>query len=84
MGEGRWEIDKEKQQDLRTIYFVIGYSHFIHNAEIPKLLKHLRQQYKLKWLCVLMAYRQFPNLQEKFSGDISRKIMADLESLDFK
>eukprot|EP00957_Ditylum_brightwellii_P158210 12042532-Ditylum_brightwellii.AAC.1 len=31
-----------------------------------------------------MAYRRFPNLLEKFSGDLSGKITADLESLDFK
>eukprot|EP00957_Ditylum_brightwellii_P170249 12960335-Ditylum_brightwellii.AAC.1 len=28
--------------------------------------------------------RRFPNLHEKFSGEISGKITADLESLDFK
>eukprot|EP00957_Ditylum_brightwellii_P208481 15357666-Ditylum_brightwellii.AAC.1 len=64
MGEGWWEVDEEKEKwrDSRTIYFVIGYSQFTHNAEIPKLLKCLRQQYKLKWLRVSMAYRRFPNL----------------------
>eukprot|EP00957_Ditylum_brightwellii_P113427 8648040-Ditylum_brightwellii.AAC.1 len=31
-----------------------------------------------------MAYTQFPNIWETFSGDLSGKITADLESLDFK
>eukprot|EP00957_Ditylum_brightwellii_P193391 14725453-Ditylum_brightwellii.AAC.1 len=34
-------------EDLWTTYLVIGYSQFIRDAGIPKLLKQLRQHYRL-------------------------------------
>eukprot|EP00957_Ditylum_brightwellii_P043466 3295736-Ditylum_brightwellii.AAC.1 len=49
--DGRLTRKKKKQRDSRTIYFVIGYSQFIRDVGIPKLMKQLHQQYRLKWLC---------------------------------
>eukprot|EP00957_Ditylum_brightwellii_P210381 15364905-Ditylum_brightwellii.AAC.1 len=58
--DGRLVEKKKKQRDLRTTCFVLGYSQFFHDAEISKLLKHLRQYYRLKWLHISMVYRRYP------------------------
>jgi len=44
----------------------------------------LRNKYKLKWLRISMSYHKFANLRELFQGDLTKKIMDGVESIDFK
>eukprot|EP00957_Ditylum_brightwellii_P142293 10841097-Ditylum_brightwellii.AAC.1 len=71
--------EKKKRKDGWTTYFVLGYSKFICTANIPKLIESLQKCYNLKWIGISMAYYQrFPNMQERFSGDLGAKITRGL------
>eukprot|EP00957_Ditylum_brightwellii_P048069 3649880-Ditylum_brightwellii.AAC.1 len=56
--------EKDRRQDKRTIYFVIGHAHFWAKLHIAKIEKCLAKK---------MAYRRFTNLREKFRGDLVAK-----------
>ena len=85
-----WHDDKEQKKDpikskrskrdQRLVYFVIGHSNFSSQAKIPLLIKRLCKRCKIKWLRVSMAYKRFPNIREKFSGDLSTKKNIDVIS----
>lgn len=79
------EIKQDKQrQRNRTVFFCIGYSS-IWKKPIHKILKDIRNEFEgLKWLKISMSYHRFPNVREIISGDLSNKILEDVESLDFK
>eukprot|EP00957_Ditylum_brightwellii_P211636 15366403-Ditylum_brightwellii.AAC.1 len=62
---------KKKCRDNRRTFFVIGYSNFLNKAKTPELIRKLKEQYNLPWLCVSVAHRQFPNTCKNFSRDLS-------------
>jgi predicted GIY-YIG superfamily endonuclease len=76
------EKKKKKRKDNRSVFFVMGFSNVCRFLRIPKLMKKLKKRYKLSWLCVNMAYQQFTNLRERFSGDLTGKLNAGLKPLD--
>eukprot|EP00957_Ditylum_brightwellii_P204930 15341434-Ditylum_brightwellii.AAC.1 len=75
---------KKKRHNKQNVYLVIGFSKFLRESGLPKLLKRLCPWYNLSWLWINIAYRQFTNLCKKFSGDLMGKINNGIKSLDFK
>ena len=74
--------EKKRKNRYRSVFFCIGHSkgweHPIHRT-----LKRLRNNHNLKWLRISMSYYRFPNLSEMLQGDLSRKLLDGVESLDF-
>ena len=74
--------EKKRKNRYRSVFFCIGHSkgweHPIHRT-----LKRLRNNHNLKWLRISMSYHRFPNLSEMLQGDLSRKLLDGVESLDF-
>eukprot|EP00957_Ditylum_brightwellii_P128004 9762024-Ditylum_brightwellii.AAC.1 len=65
--------EKNRRQDKRTIYFVIGHVRFWAKLHIAKIIKRLAKKLKVAYLRFSMAYRRFTNLQEKFCRDLVAK-----------
>eukprot|EP00957_Ditylum_brightwellii_P207229 15352072-Ditylum_brightwellii.AAC.1 len=72
-----------QRRERRATYFLGGYINFIHNANIPKLIKALQKRYNLKWIRISMAYWRFLNMREHFSGGLGEKLTRGLVSRDF-
>ena len=47
-------------------------------------MNRLKQKHGLKHLRFSMSYKKFSNLREIFQGDLNAKVMANVESKDFK
>eukprot|EP00957_Ditylum_brightwellii_P189250 14404558-Ditylum_brightwellii.AAC.1 len=47
--------ERKQRRDRQATYFVLGYSNFIHDANIPKLIKTLWRCYNLKWIRISMS-----------------------------
>ena len=75
--------EKDRRQDKRTIYFVIGHARFWGKLHIARIIKQLAKKFNLTYLQFSMAYRRFTNLREKFRGDLVEKVNSDKELLDF-
>ena len=76
--------EKKRPNKNRQTFFCIGISDaFRGKNAIHILLKKLRNKHNLKWLRISMSYHKFPNLRELFSGDLTGKMMRDIDSLDF-
>ncbi len=48
-----------------------------------KVVKHLRNLYRLKWLCPCVVFSRHANLQEKLLGDLRRKGFSGVADADF-
>jgi hypothetical protein len=60
-------------------YASLGQPHW----PIIKVIKHLRNLYKLKWLHPRILFRRHTNLQEKLLGDLRRKVLWGVVNADF-
>ena len=76
------KLERDKQRN-RSVYFCMGYTKF-WKEPIHRLVKRLRDKFDLKWLRVSMSYHRFPNLREMLQGDLSKKLIEGVESMDFK
>ena len=68
----------------RQTFFCIGISN-VWTKPISLSLKKLRNEHELKWLRPSISYHKFSNLCEKFSSDVTTKLMRgikDLEEMD--
>ena len=74
--------EREKFKKTRETFFCIGFSS-IWTTPIHKILHDLRNKYNLKWLRPAMSYHKFSNLREKFSADLTGKIMQGIEDKDW-
>ena len=72
----------KKGKNTRQVYFCLAVSKF-WKKPVWKVLKKLRDNHKLKWLCISMFYRRHSNLAQLFQGDLTAKLMAGIEALDF-
>ena len=75
-------VEPPSKNFSRTTFFVVGFSKF-WRIPIHRIIKELRDQFQLQWLCVSMAYKRFLNVQDLFNGDLISKIMCDIQSQDF-
>ena len=74
---------KKKSRGIeRQTYFCVGVSTF-WKVPIHKTLMKLRNKHGLKWLRISMSYHRFSNLRDIFQGDLSRKLLANITSLEF-
>ena len=74
--------EHEKIKKTRETFFCIGFSS-IWTTPIHKILHDLRNKYNLKWLRPAMSYHKFSNLREKFSADLTSKIMQGIKDKDW-
>ena len=81
-------LDKERKEGMKTrsrqTFFYIGVRNVWTNP-ISLSLKKLRNEHALKWLRPSISYHKFSNLREKFSSDVTTKLMRgikDLEEMD--
>jgi GIY-YIG catalytic domain len=81
----REDESKKKREDLRkrSTFFCVGYSK-AWITPIHKLIKEIKERFKLSWLRVSMSYHRFSNLREVFQGDLSKKLTLDVKSKDFE
>ncbi len=52
------------------------------NRPIHAVVKKLRNEFKLKWLCPRVVYSRYTNLQDKLLGDLKRKLMLGITDKD--
>ena len=76
------EKETKKKQRNRSVHFCLGHSRF-WSKPVHTILKELRDKHKLKWIRISMLYHKFPNLREKFNGDLNKKITEGANSLNF-
>jgi hypothetical protein len=81
----REDESKKKREDLRkrSTFFCVGYSK-AWITPIHKVIKEIKERFKLSWLRVSMSYHRFSNLREVFQGDLSKKLTLDVKSKDFE
>ena len=80
--ERKKAAEKKRRKRPRSVFFCIGYSKGWEKP-IHVTLKKLRNKHNLKWLRISMSYHRFPNLSEMLQGDLTRKLLEGVESLDF-
>ncbi len=54
-----------------------------NHRPIIQIIKHLRNEYKLKWLRPRVIFSRHANLQEKLLGDLQQKVMCGVVDADF-
>jgi hypothetical protein len=76
---------KKKREDLRkrTTFFCVGYSK-AWITPIHKLIKEIKERFKLSWLRISMSYHRFSNVREIFQGGLSKNLTLEVKSKDFK
>jgi GIY-YIG catalytic domain len=74
--------DREKDR-RRSTFFCIGVSK-AWMVPIHQTIREVKKKYNLGWLRVSMSYHRFTNLREMFQGDLSKKLTADVISMDFE
>ncbi len=72
---------KERDKDSWNIYFCIGYSQ-VWEKPISRVIRRLIKSFGLTWLRCQMTTHRFSNLSEIFSGDLSAKLVKNVDSLD--
>ena len=73
------QLQKEKRKkDRRTTYIVTRFS---GNCRYPihKTLNQLKTKYGMKWLRVRMCWKRHRNLKEILLGDLSNKLLENVE-----
>ena len=78
-------LDEEREEGMKTrsrqTFFCIGVSN-VWTTPISQSLKKLRNEHGLKWLRPSMSYHKFSNLREKFSSDVTTKLMRGTKDLE--
>ena len=81
-------LDEEHKEGMNTrsrqTFFCIGFSN-IWTTPISLSLKILRNEHELKWLRPSMSFHKLSNLRDKFTSDVTTKLMRgikDLEEID--
>jgi hypothetical protein len=67
----------------RSIFFCVGFSK-VWETPIHKMIREVKEKFKLSWLRISMSYHRFTNLREIFQGDLSKKLTLDVISKDFE
>ena len=74
---------KKDRDKVRTVWLCDSYS-TIWGKPLHARVKRLRDKYKLSWLRTSMSYSGFTNLGQKWSSDLTGKIMDGIHDKDFK
>jgi hypothetical protein len=75
---------KSRAADKRDSLLVVKYANLGSNHRpIIQIIKHLRNECKLKWLRPRVIYSRHANLQEKLLGDLQQKVMCGVVDADF-
>ncbi len=70
----------DKHDSLFVVkYASLGRQHW----PMIKVIKHLQDLYKLKWLCPCLIFSRHTNLQEKLLRDLGRKVLWGVVDADF-
>ncbi len=85
MSSGPARLEKQSRAvDKRDSFLIVKYASLGHSQQpIVKLVKHLRNLYRLKWLRPCEVFSRHANLQEKLLGDLQRKVLWGVTDADF-
>jgi hypothetical protein len=75
---------KLRATDKHDSLLVVKYANLGSNHRpIIQIIKHLKNEYKLKWLRPQLIFSRHANLQEKLLGDLRQKIKCGVVNVDF-
>ena len=76
--------DKKRAGDqARRTWFVIGFSN-VWDVPVGRRITELCKRFNMTWLRVRVSYRVFPNIGQKFNGDVNNKVMRNVYAQGFE